>query len=86
MEVIEKERFGKVEALAITNARGRLQIDELLEAFDAFRNHRHPERVAQEFDGFEDALTARPLVNGRMNERSTLISSAVMSASADNDE
>src|SRR3954466_4454389 len=61
--VLEEERLRKIEALAISNAGRALQISQFLERFDAFGDHRHPKRVADRLDGFQDALAAWTLVN-----------------------
>src|SRR5712692_12101249 len=62
LEIVEEEGLGKIKALRVTDARRGLQICELLEGFDAFRNDGHSECVAQGFDRLEHALTTRALM------------------------
>src|ERR1051326_8063707 len=78
----DEQGLGEIEALRVADAGCRLQIREFLERLDALGDHGHAERGAQGFDRLEHVLAARPL----MNARSILISSAVMSASAESEE
>ena len=63
--VLEEERLGEIEALAISYAGRTLQISQFFESFDAFGDHRHPKRMADRLDGFQNALAAWTLVNVR---------------------
>jgi len=61
--LLQKKRFREIEALAVSNARSCLQIGKLLECFDAFGNNRHSKCRADGFNGFQNALAARALMN-----------------------
>src|ERR1700679_1594723 len=63
LEFFQEYRSGKVVALRIADLGGGLQVGEFLERFDAFRDHRHAERLAQRLDRPQDTLAARALVN-----------------------
>ncbi len=49
----------------MANARRTLEIEQFFKAFDAFGDHRHPQRGAERLDGAQHDLAARPLVNFR---------------------
>src|SRR5580704_15231531 len=68
-QVFHEDRPGIIVALRIADTRGGLQEGDLFQGFDAFGDHRHAERLAECFDGLQDALAARALVNIR-DERS----------------
>ena len=63
--ILQEERLGEVVALRIADAGGGLQIGQLLEGLDTLGDDGHAQRMAERFDRPQDALAARPLVNGR---------------------
>jgi len=62
-DIFEKDGLGKIKALRIFYPRRCLQISELLEFLDAFRDHRHSQGIAKRFNRLEDTLAARTLVD-----------------------
>src|SRR3954447_25869851 len=63
LELLQEDRAREVVALRIADLGRGLQIGELLEGFDALRDHGHAKRLAQGFDRAQDALAARPLMD-----------------------
>src|SRR5882724_4669931 len=64
-QFLEEDRPGEIITLRVADLGCGLQVGQLLERFDALRDHGHAERFAQRLDRPQDALAAWALVNVR---------------------